>query len=144
MVFSFVRHENDAEGREVVENRARVQGIQGRERFRSNDEDFSTGAMALRCEAARTPKMVMNRFGCMSARNRGETTMDRVLPFQNTRREWKRVKELFALEHRSRNDRTGIHGAASVSAAVSGVRQQRYGSRGPRQYAGKQITNAAD
>ncbi|MEY8318778.1 hypothetical protein AALB19_15895 [Oscillospiraceae bacterium 50-58] len=125
MVFSFVRHENDAEGREVVENRARVQGIQGRERFRSNDEDFSTGAMALRCEAARTPKMVMNRFGCMSARNRGETTMDRVLPFQNTRREWKRVKELFALEHRSRNDRTGIHGAASASAALAGKKEQK-------------------
>lgn len=125
MVFSFVRHENDAEGREVVENRARVQGIQGRERFRSNDEDFSTGAMELRCEAARTPRMVMNRFGSMSARNQGETTMDRVLPFQNARKERKRAKELSSLEHSSRDDRTAIHGAASAAAALAGKKEQK-------------------
>lgn len=125
MVFSFVRHENDAKGREVVENRARVQGIQGRERFRSNDEDFSTGAMELRCEAARTPRMVMNRFGRMSARNQGETTMDRVLPFQNVRKERKRAKELSSLEHSSRDDRTAIHGAASAAAALAGKKEQK-------------------
>lgn len=125
MVFSFVRHENDAEGREVVENRARVQGIQGRERFRSNDEDFSTGAMELRCEAARTPKMVMNRFGRMSARHRGETTMDRVLPFQNARKERERARELSSLEHRSRDSRTDIHGAASAAAALAGKKEQK-------------------
>lgn len=125
MVFSFVRHENDAEGREVVENRARVQSIQGRERFRSNDMDFSTGAMELRCEAARTPRMVMNRFGRMSVRNRGETTMDRVLPFQNARRERERAKELSSLEHSSRDDRTDIHGAASAAAALAGKKEQK-------------------
>lgn len=125
MVFSFVRHENDAEGREVVENRARVQGIQGRERFRSNDGDFSTGAMELRCEAARTPRMVMSRFSRMSARNQGGTTMDRVLPFQNARKERERAKELSSLEHRSRKDRTALHGAASAAAALAGKKEQK-------------------
>ncbi|USF27043.1 hypothetical protein N510_001977 [Firmicutes bacterium ASF500] len=125
MVFIFVRHENDAEGREVVENRARVQGIQGRERFRSNDGDFSTGAMELRCEAARTPRMVMNRFGRMSARNGGDTTMDRVLPFQNARRERNRARELSALEHSSVDGRTALHGAASAAAALAGKKEQK-------------------
>lgn len=125
LVFSFVRHENDAEGREVVENRARVQGIQGRERFRSNDGDFSTGAMELRCEAARTPRMVINRFNRMSDKNGGDTTMDRVLPFQNAWRERNRARALSALEHSSQAGRTALHGAASAAAALAGKKEQK-------------------
>lgn len=125
MVFSFVRHENDQEGREVVESRARVRGIQGRDRFRSNDGDFSTGAMELRCDAARTPKMVMNRFGRMSAQTEGDSTMDRVLPFQHSRKERKRAGELRELEHRSRDDRTSIHSAASAAAALAAKKEQK-------------------
>ena len=44
MVFSFVRHESDAEGREVQENRAQVRKIHGQDRFCSNDEAFAQGA----------------------------------------------------------------------------------------------------
>lgn len=125
MVFSFVRHENDEEGREVVESRARVRGVQGRDRFRSNDEEFSTGAMELRCDAAHTPRMVMNRFGRMSAQTEGDSTMDRVLPFQQSREERKRAGELRALEHQSKDDRTSIHGAASAAAALAAKKEQK-------------------
>lgn len=125
MVFSFVRHENDAEGREVVENRARVQGIQGRERFRSNDEDFSDGAMELRCEAGRTAKTVMKRFGSMSDQRGGDTTMDRVLPFQDARAARGRARELSDLEHRSQGGRTEIHSAASAAGALAGRKEQK-------------------
>lgn len=125
MVFSFVRHENDAEGREVVENRAHVQGIQGQERFRSNDGQFAAGAMELRCEAARTPKMVMNRFGSMSAQKQGATTMDRVLPFQNAREERARARGLCVMEHKVRESRTDIHSAASAAAVLAGKKEQK-------------------
>lgn len=125
MVFSFVRHENDQEGREVVESRARVRGVQGRDRFRSNDGEFSTGAMELRCDAARTPKKVMNRFGRMSAQAEGDTTMDRVLPFQQSRDARDRARQLRALEHTSRDDRTSIHGAASAASALAAKKEQK-------------------
>lgn len=125
MVFSFVRHENDQEGREVVESRARVRGIQGRDRFRSNDEAFSTGAMELRCDAAHTPRKVMSRFGRMSAQTAGDSTMDRVLPFQRSREERERARELRALEHSSQDGRTDIHSAASAAAALAAKKEQK-------------------
>lgn len=125
MVFSFVRHENDEEGREVVESRARVQGVQGRDRFRSNDEDFAAGAMELRCDPAHTPRMVMNRFGRMSAQTEGESTMDRVLPFQSAQGEHQRARELRALEHRAKDGRTDIHGAASAAQTLAAKKEQK-------------------
>lgn len=125
MVFSFVRHENDSEGREVLENRAQVRTIHGQDRFRSNDEEFSQGAMELRCEAARTPKAVMRRLGTMSAREDGDTTMDRVLPFQRVGRERARVAQLRQLEHESREERSEIHSAASGVAAFAARKQQK-------------------
>lgn len=125
MVFSFVRHENDSEGREVQENRARVRTIHGLDRFRSNDEEFAQGAMAMRCEAARSPKAVMRRFGTMSAREGGDTTMDRVLPFQRADQERARVKQLRQLEHDSRTERSQIHSAASGVAAFAQRKQQK-------------------
>ena len=125
MVFSFVRHENDSEGREVLENRAQVRTIHGQDRFRSNDEEFSQGAMELRCEAARTPKAVMRRLGTMSAPEDGDTTMDRVLPFQRVGRERARVAQLRQLEHESREERSEIHSAASGVAAFAARKQQK-------------------
>ena len=125
MVFSFVRHENDSEGREVLENTAQVRTIHGQDRFRSNDEKFSQGAMELRCEAARTPKTVMRRLGTMSAREDGDTTMDRVLPFQRVGRERARVAQLRQLEHESREERSEIHSAASGVAAFAARKQQK-------------------
>lgn len=125
MVFGFVRHENDAQGREVVENRARVQGIHGRDRFRSNDAHFADGAMALRCEAARTSKMVMERFGRMSAQGQENTTMDRVLPFQNSREERTRARRLQRMEHDVQDGRTGIHSAASAAAGLAAKKEQK-------------------
>lgn len=125
MVFSFVRHENDAQGREVLENKARVRTLHGQDRFRSNDEEFSQGAMELRCEAARTSKTVMRRLGAMSAREGGETTMDRVLPFQRVERERSRVSQLRQLEHASRDERSAIHSAASGVAAFAARKQQK-------------------
>lgn len=125
MVFSFVRHENDSEGREVLENRARVRTLHDKDRFRSNDEDFATGAMEMRCEAARSAKTVMCRFGNMSSREGGDTTMDRVTPFQRVDRERSKLHELQAMEHASGDDRTNIHGAASAVAALAAKKQQK-------------------
>jgi len=125
MVFSFVRHENDQEGREVVESRARVRGRQGRDRFQSNDEGFSTGAMEFRCEAGRTPQKIMRRFGQLSAQAGGGTTMDRVLPFQRSREDRTQARQLQALEHTSKDDRTSIHGAASAAAALAAKKEQK-------------------
>jgi len=125
MVFSFIRHENDQEGREVVENRARIRGSQGRDRFQSNDEDFSTGAMEFRCEAGRTPQKIMRQFGQLSAQAGGDTTMDRVLPFQQSREDRIRARQLQALEHASKDDRTSIHGAASAAAALAAKKEQK-------------------
>ena len=125
MVLSFVRHENDSEGREVQENKARVRTIHGQDRFRSNDEEFSQGAMEMRCEAARTPKTVMRRLGAMSRREGGDTTMDRVLPFQNVGWERERVRQLQEMEHESGKDRSAIHSAASGIAAFAERKQQR-------------------
>lgn len=125
MVFSFVRHENDSEGREVLENKARVRTIHGQDRFRSNDEGFAQGAMEMRCEAARTSKSVMRRFGAMSAREGGNTTMDRVLPFQKVERERAKVRELRQLEHNSQKERSEIHSAASGVAAFAAKKQQK-------------------
>lgn len=125
MVFGFVRHENDAQGRAVQENKARVRTIHGRDRFRSNDEDFAQGAMGLRCEAARSPKMVMRRFGAMSAREGGATTMDRVLPFQRVDREEAKIRQLRRLEHESKDDRSEIHSAASGVSAFKARKQQK-------------------
>ena len=125
MVFGFVRHENDSDGRAVQENKAASRTIHGRDRFYSNDEAFSQGAMELRCEAARTPKTVMRRLGAMSEREGGETTMDRVLPFQKVGRERARVRQLRQLEHESRDERTAIHSAASGVAAFAARKQQK-------------------
>ena len=125
MVFSFVRHENDAQGREIQENKARVRTIHGRDRFRSNDEDFSQGAMGLRCEAARSPKLVMRRLGAMSAREGGETTMDRVLPFQRVDKEESRIRQLRRMEHENLDDRSSIHSAASGVSAFKARKQQK-------------------
>lgn len=125
MVFSFIRHENDSEGREVQENKARVRTLHGQDRFRSNDEEFSQGAMEMRCEAARTPKMVMRRFGAMSRREGGDTTMDRVLPFQRVEAEEAKVRQLQHLEHQSREKRSEIHSAASGVAAFAARKQQK-------------------
>lgn len=125
MVFGFVRHENDAQGREVQENKARVRTIHGRDRFRSNDKDFAQGAMALRCDAARSPKMVMRRFGAMSAREGGDTTMDRVLPFQRVDKEEAMVRQLRRMEHESMDDRSNIHSAASGISAFKARKQQK-------------------
>ncbi len=125
MVFSFVRHENDEQGREVLENRARVRTLHDKDRFRSNDGSFSTGAMEMRCEAARSTKTVMRRFGSMSAREGGETTMDRVAPFQRVDRERDRVRQLNALEHGARSDRSSIHSAATAAAVLAAKKEQR-------------------
>ena len=125
MVFSFVRHENDAQGREVQENKARVRTIHGRDRFRSNDENFSQGAMGLRCEAARSPKLVMRRLGAMSAREGGETTLDRVLPFQRVGKEESKIRQLRRMEHESPGDRSSIHTAASGVSAFKVRKQQK-------------------
>ena len=125
MVFSFIRHENDAEGREVLENKARIRTIHGQDRFRSNDERFAQGAMEMRCEAACTPKSVMRRFGTMSEREGGDTTMDRVLPFQKVGREREKVRELRQMEHESRGERSEIHSAASGVVAFAGKKQQK-------------------
>ena len=125
MVFSFIRHENDSEGREVLENKAQIRTIHGQDRFRSNDEEFSQGAMEMRCEAARTPKAVMRRFGAMSDREGGDTTMDRVLPFQEVGRERAKVQELRRMEHSSQKERSEIHSAASGVAAFAAQKQQK-------------------
>ena len=125
MVMGFVRHENDADGRTVQENKAASRTIHGQDRFYSNDEAFSQGAMELRCEAARTPKTVMRRLGAMSEREGGETTMDRVLPFQRVGQERQRVRQLRQMEHESRADRTAIHSAASGVAAFAARKQQK-------------------
>ena len=125
MVFGFVRHENDADGRAVQENKAASRTIHGQDRFYSNDEAFSQGAMELRCEAARTSKTVMRRLGTMSEREGGETTMDRVLPFQKVGQERQRVRQLRQLEHESRAERTAIHSAASGVAAFAARKQQK-------------------
>lgn len=125
MVFSFVRHENDAEGREVLENKARVRTLHDKDRFRSNDEDFATGAMEMRCEAARSPKTVMRRFGSMSMREGGDTTMDRVMPFQRVDREHVKLRQLRELEHDSGDDRTSIHSAASAVATFAAKKEQK-------------------
>ncbi len=125
MVLGFVRHENDADGREVQENKASVRTIHGQDRFRSNDEDFSQGAMELRCEAARTPKSVLRRMGAMSMQEEGESTLDRVLPFQQLGQERQKLRQLRQLEHKSRNDRSAIHSAASGVAALAAKKQQR-------------------
>ena len=125
MVLSFVRHENDTEGREVQENKARVRTIHGQDRFRSNDGEFAQGAMEMRCEAARTPKTVMRRLGAMSRREGGDTTMDRVLPFQKVEPERRRIRRLRELEHESREDRSAIHSAASGVAAFAERKQQK-------------------
>ena len=125
MVFSFVRHENDSEGREVQENKARIRTIHGQDRFRSNDAGFDQGAMEMRCEAARTPKTVMRRFGAMSAREGGDTTMDRVLPFQRMEQERTKVRQLRQMEHESRSERTAIHSAASGVASFAAKKQQK-------------------
>lgn len=125
MVFSFVRHENDAEGREVLENKARVRTLHDKDRVRSNDQDFATGAMEMRCEAARSAKTVMRRFGSMSSREGGDTTMDRVVPFERVDRERSKLRELQALEHQSDDDRTNIHSAASAVAALAAKKQQK-------------------
>lgn len=125
MVFSFIRHENDSEGREVLENKARIRTIHGQDRFRSNDGAFSQGAMEMRCEAARTPKAVMRRFGTMSAREGGDTTMDRVLPFQKVGQEHAKVQQLRRLEHKSQDERSEIHSAASGVAAFAARKQQK-------------------
>ena len=81
--------------------------------------------MELRCDAAHTPRMVMNRFGRMSAQTEGDSTMDRVLPFQQSREDRKRAGELRALEHQSKDDRTSIHGAASAAAALAAKKEQK-------------------
>lgn len=125
MVLSFVRHENDTDGREVHESKASIRTIHGRDRFRSNDEGFSQGAMEMRCEAARTPKTIMRRLGTMSQREGRDTTMDRVLPFQNVAEERSRVHELRQMEHQSRDERSAIHGAASGVAAFAAKKQQK-------------------
>ena len=125
MVFGFVRHENDSDGRTVQENKAASRTIHGQDRFYSNDEGFSQGAMELRCEAARTPKTVMRRLGTMYEREGGETTMDRVLPFQKVGKERARVRQLRQMEHESREGRTAIHSAASGVAAFAGRKRQK-------------------
>ena len=125
MVFGFVRHENDADGRAVQENKAASRTIHGQDRFYSNDEAFSQGAMELRCEAARPTKAVMRRLGAMSQREGGETTMDRVLPFQKVGQERQRVKQLRQMEHESQAERTAIHSAASGVAALAERKQQK-------------------
>lgn len=125
VVLGFVRHDNDSQGREVLENKARVRTIHGQDRFRSNDETFSQGAMGLRCEAARAPKAVMGRMGTMSRREGGETTMDRVLPFYGVEEERARLHQLQMLEHRSDARRSSIHSAASgVGTLISRKRQK--------------------
>lgn len=124
-VVSFVRHENDTQGREVQENRARVRNMQGRERFRSNDDSFSEGAMELRCDVARTSKTVLHRMGQMSSMEGGDTTMDRVLPFQKVGQERERVRQLRQMEHDSRDQRSQLHTAASGVAAFAGRKQQK-------------------
>ena len=125
MVFGFVRHENDTDGRAVQENKAASRTIHGRDRFYSSDEEFAQGAVELRCEAARTPKTVLRRMGTMSRREDGETTMDRVLPFQKVGRERERVKQLRQLEHQSDSGRSAIHSAASGVAAFAQRKQQK-------------------
>lgn len=125
MVLSFVRHENDTDGREVHENKASVRTIHGQDRFRSNDEGFTQGAMEMRCEAARTPKTVMRRLGTMSQREGRDTTMDRVLPFQNVAEERSRVSKLRQMEHQSQSERSAIHSAASGVAAFAAKKQQK-------------------
>ena len=125
MVFSFVRHESDAEGREVPENRAQVRKIHGQDRFCSNDEAFAQGAVEMRCDAARSPKAVMRRMGTLSRQENGETTMDRVLPFQRLDQERAKVRQLRQLEHDSRDERSEIHSAASGVAAFAGRKQQK-------------------
>lgn len=125
VVVSFVRHENDEEGREVLENRARVRNMHGQDRFRSNDEEFAQGAMELRCEAARTPKTVMRHMGAMSAMEGRDTTMDRVLPFQKVGQERARLRQLRQMEHESLQDRSAIHSAASGIAAFAARKQQK-------------------
>lgn len=67
----------------------------------------------------------MNRFGRMSAQTEGDSTMDRVLPFQCSREERERARELRALEHSSRDGRTDIHGAASAAAALAAKKEQK-------------------
>ena len=125
VVLGFVRHSNDSQGREVLENKARVRTIHGQDRFRSNDETFSQGAMGLRCEAARAPKAVMDRMGTMSRREGRETTMDRVLPFYGVEEERVRLHQLQMLEHRSDVRRSSIHSAASgVGTLISRKRQK--------------------
>lgn len=48
--------------------------------------------MELRCDAAHTPRKVMSRFDRMSAQTAGDSTMDRVLPFQRSREERERAR----------------------------------------------------
>ena len=125
VVLGFVRHSNDSQGREVLENKARVRTVHGQDRFRSNDETFSQGAIGLRCEAARAPKAVMGRMGTISRREGGDTTMDRVLPFYGVEKERDRLHQLQMLEHRSDDRRSSIHSAASgVGTLISRKRQK--------------------
>lgn len=67
----------------------------------------------------------MNRFFRMSAQMEGDSTMDRVLPFQRSQEERERIRQLRALEHSSRDGRTDIHSAASAAAALAAKKEQK-------------------
>ncbi len=125
IVFSFVRHENDSQGKEVLENKARSHSVYDSDLFRSNDEKFTEGAMELRCNVAKSPKKVLRQFGKMSGDEGGDTTLDRVIPFHRRNKELAKVQSLLDFKSSNYQDRTNIHSAISGTRVLAAKKQQK-------------------
>lgn len=114
MHLAFVQNQRTEQERKVTKSSASFRRVDNSDKFYSGDETFYRGAIDLECDTKKTMPQVIRQLEDISRHTNEETTIDQVIPFQETRKEQKRINELRDLQHESQNRASIINGVTAL------------------------------
>ncbi len=124
MHMAFVQNQRTNQERTVTKSAASFRRVDNSDKFYSGDEQFYKGAIDLECDTRKTMSQILRQLDDISRHTEESTTIDQVIPFQETRAEQKQIKELRALQHQSQ-DRSNIQSAVTALETVKLQKKQR-------------------
>lgn len=114
-VVSLKSNYRNEDSRHVSENSARKIHVHDGEEIKSNDDEFSSGAVSLRCDSSKNYKRIRNQWGLASKKKDNQMTYDDVMPFHQIEKQKQKIEQLRELKKNSKNERT------EIQTAITGV-----------------------
>lgn len=124
IIVSFVQEGDNQVSRQVNEASATSHQVYGAEKFQSNDRAFYGGAMSIKYNIEKPELAIKEQFKKISDDLGGKTTVDEVIPFNQTKQETSQIENLKDLKSNNSNDRSNIHSAISKTNELKNIKGQ--------------------